>query len=334
VAANGECGALPRTFGQAASATTFDPDTYLGWGVRQYNWEFSGSVQHEVLKQVSVDVGYFRRIYGNLPATYNRALPASAYDRFSVTVPTNSRLGDNSGKVLTEIYDIKPEFTVGGIATDIYRTQADKLGKVYTHWNGVDVNVRTRLSRLTLQGGTSTGRTSLDYCEVSGRVIALSADTVTTTSAGLVPFPPSPLYCHQDTNFLTQAKGYAAYTLPAGVQIAATFQSIPGPVLAANLNYTSAQVASSLGRQLSTAATVSVNVVDPGKLYGDRLNQLDVRLGKDFRLKQYRINASVDFYNLLNSDAVLNESSAYLAFRRPLSVVRPFFVKFGGQISF
>ena len=48
------------------SATTFDPDTYRGWGVRQYNWEFSGSVQHELVKQVSVDVGYFRRIYGNL----------------------------------------------------------------------------------------------------------------------------------------------------------------------------------------------------------------------------------------------------------------------------
>jgi hypothetical protein len=334
VAANGECGPLPRTFGQAASAVTFDPDTYQGWNVRQYNWEFSGSVQHEVLRQVSIDVGYFRRIFGNLPATYNRALPASAYDRFSVTVPTDARLGDNSGKVLTDIYDIKPQFTVGGIPTDIYRTQADKLGKVYTHWNGVDVNVRARLAKLTLQGGTSTGRTSLDYCEVTQRVIQLSADTVTTTSAGLVPFSPTPLYCHQDTNFLTQAKGFAAYSLPAGVQIAATFQSVPGPVLAANRNYTNAEVAASLGRPLSTAATVSVNVVEPGKMYGDRLNQLDLRVGKDFRVGKYNINGSVDFYNLLNSDAVLNESSAFLAFRRPLSVVRPFFVKFGGQINF
>src|SRR5262249_7073295 len=59
-AANGECQALPRGFGQAASAGTFDPSTYQGWGVRQYNWEFSGAVQHELIKQVSVDVGYFR----------------------------------------------------------------------------------------------------------------------------------------------------------------------------------------------------------------------------------------------------------------------------------
>ncbi len=334
VAANGECGPLPRGFGEAVSAATFDPDTYQGWNVRQYNWEFSGSVQHEVIRQVSVDVGYFRRIYGNLSATYNRALPASAYDRFSVTAPTDARLGDNSGKVITDLYDIKPAFTVGGIATDIYQTQADKLGDTYTHWNGVDVNVRARLSRLTLQGGTSTGRTSLDNCDVVANVIALNSASVTTTSAGLVPFATGPLYCHQDTNFLTQMKGFAAYTLPAGVQLAATFQSVPGPVLAANINFTSAQVAQSLGRPLSTAPTVSVNVVEPGKSYGNRLNQLDVRLGKDFKLKQYTINASVDFYNILNSDAVLNENTSYVAYRRPLSVVRPFFVKFGGQISF
>src|SRR6202040_3827757 len=60
VAANGECGPLPRTFGQAASATTYDPATHQGWGARQYNWEFSGSVQHELFKQVSFDVVYFR----------------------------------------------------------------------------------------------------------------------------------------------------------------------------------------------------------------------------------------------------------------------------------
>jgi hypothetical protein len=316
------------------SAATYDPATYQGWGVRQYNWEFSGSVQHEVIPQVSVDVGYFRRIYGNLQVNYNRALPASAYDAYSVTAPTDPRLGSNSGQVISGLYDIKPEFTVGGIATDIYQTMADSLGKMYTRWNGVDIGVKSRLSRLAVSGGLSTGRTSLDNCEIVEKVIAVNPASVTTTSAGLVPFATSPLYCHQDTKFLTQVKGYAAYSLPAGVQIAATFQSIPGQALAANVTYTSAQAAQSLGRPLSTATTVTVNVIPPGTEYGDRLNQLDLRLGKDFRVQRYRINASVDFYNVLNSDAVLNENSAYAAWRRPQSLVRPFFVKFGGQISF
>jgi hypothetical protein len=148
------------------------------------------------------------------------------------------------------------------------------------------------------------------------------------------PFTANPLYCHQDTNFLTQVKGYAAYTLPADVQIAATFQSIFTQALAANVTYTSAQVAASLGRALSTTTNTTVNVIPPGTVYGDRLNQLDLRLGKNFTVQRYKLNASVDFYNLLNSDAVLNENSSFTVWRRPLSLVKPRFLKFSAQLNF
>ncbi len=336
-AANGECGALPRGFGEAISATTFDPSVHRGWGVRQYNWEFSGAVQHELIEQVSIDVGYFRRIFGNLTTTYNRALPASAYNRYSVTTPADPRLGSNGGRVITDLYDLNPSFTVGGIPQDIYVTHADNIGNVYSHWNGVDVGVRARMAKLNVSGGLSTGRTSIDNCDVVNKLIvanAVSTATASSNNGGLINFSTSPLYCHQDSNFLTQVKGYAAYSLPAGVQIAATFQSVAGQPLAANVTYTSAQVAQSLGRPLSTTTTVNVNAIPPGTVYGDRLNQLDLRLGKMFRMQRYRIMASMDVYNLLNSDAVLNENSAFLALRRPLSLVRPRFVKFGAQLNF
>ncbi len=338
VAANGECGPMPRGFGELASAVTYDPSTYRGWGVRQYNWEFSGAIQHELIKQVSIDVGYFRRIYGNLTTTYNRALPASAYDKYSVTAPVDPRLGDNSGKVITDLYDLNPAFTVGGIPQDIFSTQADKEGKVYSHWNGVDIGVRARMARLNVSGGLSTGRTSIDNCDVVRKWISVNLAAVSTASsnnAGLVNFSSSPLYCHQDSNFLTQVKGYASYSFPADVQLAATWQSIPGQPLSANVGYTTAQVAQSLNRPLSGGApTVTVNVIPPGTVYGDRLHQLDLRLGKTFRLGRSRLNASVDVYNLLNSDAVLNENSAFAVLRRPLAVVRPQFVKFGAQLNF
>jgi hypothetical protein len=339
-AANGECGPLPRTFGQALSATTYDPASYSGWGVRQYNWEFSGSVQHELVRQVSIDVGYFRRIFGNFTVTYNRALPASAYDPYSVTAPVNPRLDSNSGQVISGLYDLNPAFTVGGIPTDIYQTLADSIGKEYSHWNGVDINVQARMARLNVSGGLSTGRTAIDNCDIVEKLIVVntaisnSGGTASSSAGGYVNFGTGPLYCHQVSNFLTQVKGFAAYTFPADVQLAATFQSIPGQPLAANVTYQSAQVAQSLGRPLSTAPNVSVNVIPPGTVYGDRLNQLDLRLGKTFRVQRYRLNASVDLYNVLNSDAVLNENSAYLVWRRPLSVVRPRFVKFSAQFNF
>ena len=51
------------------------------------NWEFSTSVQQEVVpRKMAVDVGYFRRWYGNFVVTDNPLTTAEHYDRFSVIV--------------------------------------------------------------------------------------------------------------------------------------------------------------------------------------------------------------------------------------------------------
>ena len=63
------CGAGPANFGQLSSVAQFDEDTRFGWGNRAYNWEFSTSVQHELVPRVAIDVGYFRRWFGNFQVT-------------------------------------------------------------------------------------------------------------------------------------------------------------------------------------------------------------------------------------------------------------------------
>ena len=65
--ANGECAAMANTnFGKNVLNTTYDPKILGGWGARPYNWEFSVGGQHAILPRVSLDVGYFRRWYGQL----------------------------------------------------------------------------------------------------------------------------------------------------------------------------------------------------------------------------------------------------------------------------
>ena len=53
------------------------PTTQEGWGVRNWDWQFSVGVQQEMAPRVSVDVSYSRRWWGNFFVTHNRALTAA-----------------------------------------------------------------------------------------------------------------------------------------------------------------------------------------------------------------------------------------------------------------
>ena len=99
-----------------------------------------------------------------------------------------------------------------------------------------------------------------------------------------------------------------------------------------------ALVVPSLGRSLSGNATnVTVNLVTPGTLFGDRTNQLDLRAGKILRFAKTRAQISVDVYNLLNSSAVLGLNQAFIlngAWLTPNSVLTARFVRISGQLDF
>jgi hypothetical protein len=86
-------------------------------------------------------------------------------------------------------------------------------------------------------------------------------------------------------------------------------------------------VAPSLGRDLSgNAPSVTVNLIRPGGLYGDRLNQFDLRFGKVFRYRRSRTTVGVDVYNVLNSHAVLAYDDTFVPggpWLRPLTVLTP-----------
>jgi hypothetical protein len=96
----------------------------------------------------------------------------------------------------------------------------------------------------------------------------------------------------------------------------------------------------SLGRPLSGgAANVTVNMVEPGTLFGDRLNQLDLRFGKVLRSGRVRTVISFDLYNALNGNPVLSENATYRdttvsGWRIPTSILPARFAKFGVQLDF
>jgi len=310
-------------FGKPTPSTTIDPAVMNGYGVRPYNWEFSAGVQRQVKKGMSVDVGYFRRWFGNFAVTYNRALTAADYTAFSVTAPVDSRLPGGGANVISGFYDANKI-----VAADNYFTAAQNLGDQIQHWNGFDFTTTIRPgSGLLFQGGLSTGRTITDNCQVLAQQPSIS--------------PLGVPYCHQVTDFLTQVKAFGSYTIPKiDVQVSGAFQSIPGPQLAANLVVPNATVRPSLGRDLiGGAANVTVNLVPPGAMFGDRLNQLDMRFAKLLKAGRTRTSVNLDVYNLFNVSTVLAENATYsnatiTGWRVPTTIVTARFAKFSVQFDF
>ncbi len=311
-------------FGLGTPTTTYDPDLLRGWNKRSFNWEFSTGIQHEILPRVSVDVSYFRRWYGNFSVTDNRAVSAADYDAFSVTAPSDPRLPDGGGNTISGFKNIS-NAAVSRVP-DNWTTLARNYGNQIERWNGVDVGVNARLGAgVFLQGGTSTGRTTEDNCEILEQLPEVSTN-------GLP-------YCHEVENWLTQVKGLASYTIPRiDVSLAGTYQYLPGPAINANWAVPTALVAPSLGRPLSNnAANTTVNLLEPLTTYGDALSQLDFRVAKILRFGSTRTTVSLDLYNAMNSNTVLTLNSTYsptaTTWQQPLLILQPRFFKIGAQFD-
>jgi hypothetical protein len=317
---NGECGTISDlNFGQPRSGTTYDPETYLGWGTRPFNWEFSAAVQHELVGGVSLNVGYFDRWYGNQVVTDNRATVASDYTAFSITAPVDARLPDGGGYVIGNLYNLNPD-KVGQV--DNYLTFSSNYGGESERWRGIDIGVVTRLTaNLMFQGGLSTGRTVTDRCALRSELPEIG-----------VTAP----YCRVAEAFQTQVKFVGAYTIPVvDVQASAAFQSFPGPAIAANFVASNAIVQPSLGRPLSArAASVTVPLIEPSSMYGDRVNQLDLRFAKLLRFGGTRSTLGFDLYNATNAAPVLTENSAYARFRAPIQILQARLARISLQFDF
>ena len=353
-AANGECGSGSATLlstgipGATAAVPDglFDRNVREGWGVRSYNWEFSGGVQREIMPRVSVDVSYFRRWFGNFTATDNIALvgttglplgPAN-YRSFSIVTPSDSRLPGGGGQTVTGFVDFNSTAaaTAAGAGAAVNRTVfTDDIGaNQVSNWHGVDVNLNARLQNgLLLQGGTSTGRQYTNNCEVS----AILPETLGNN-------PQS--FCEQTEPMRTQFKLVAAYTLPRyaalpstmatvlqNIQVAGTYQSLPG--IEMNATYAmpnselrnaalsglagpapvgcnaSAVTNGGLCNTASLTTTKTVALTAPVTTYDKRMNQLDIRVGRILRFGRTRTTVNFDVFNAFNDATILNRNNAF-----------------------
>jgi hypothetical protein len=300
---------------------------------RSYNWATSASIQHELRPGLAVNFGYFRTSWHNFQAQDNLAVNRSDYDPFCITAPANSNLPDGGAYQLCGLFNIVPgKF---GLTNNLVTT-ASSFGEQSEVYNGVDLTVRARFaSGAFAQGGLSTGSTVTDNCYQNDdpSLLASAPGAFAPTNA-----PRLPSFCHVSPPWsaATQLKLSGAYPLPWALQVAGTFQNLPGIPVTSIYNATNTDVLPSLGRSLSGGAqTVPVALIAPQTMFEDRINQLDLRLTRTFRLGRARLQGSFDVYNVLNGSSILAENTTYgPSWRRPTAVLDARLFKFGGQLTF
>jgi hypothetical protein len=77
-----------------------------------------------------------------------------------------------------------------------------------------------------------------------------------------------------------------------------------------------------------------VNLIEPGTAYGDRINQLDVRVAKTLSYRRLRTLVALDTYNALN---VLSYNPAFVpggTWLQPLTIMTPRLMKVTAEIDF
>jgi hypothetical protein len=348
-AANGECGAIDNALlGKSNPNLTWASDARDGWGVREFNYQITAQLQHELRPGLGLTIGYFRTWWGNFTAVQNTLVSPSDFTQYCVTAPSDARLGATSGQQICGLYDVNPN-KFGQVNRVI--TAASNFGKQSEVFNGVDLGFNARFGTGSLLlGGLTLGRTTTDNCYANAYPNITPENDVSTTNTR----PRTSAFCHIVTPLWqgvgSQVKIQAVYPLPWDFQLSGTFKNLPGIPDIANLIATNAQIAPALGRSLAACpgagtctATVTIPIIPygtngsttSGTLFDGRLNETDLRVGRTFRFGKARVQAAIDLYNVFNQRVAQGINSTYGgAWLTPTSILGGRLVRFGGQFEF
>src|SRR3954468_796743 len=353
-AANGECAAASSTaanFGKLGAQTIVDPSVLKGWGVRPNDYQYTFTVQQELMPRVSLDASVTHRTFHGFFDTTDLSKhaggvlsgsPAASYETYTLTAPDDPRLAGGGGYPVT-VYS--PTAAANAVAAIPFLFRESDLGTERdSHWDGVEFTVNARLrGGLTAQLGSSTGRGVVNTCET----ISLYAPTTATNtgSAG-----PDPRGCNNSEPWQSTIRGLASYTLPkVDVLVSATVRSQPETAIAATWQVPNAVIVGALGHLPAGAtATGTTNLLltdNENRVYsGERRTQIDMRFAKVLRFNRTRTDVGIDLNNLLNTNYATGFQTNYVygadnaprptGWGTPTSLYTPRFVRFNVTVSF
>jgi hypothetical protein len=337
-------------FGTVVQSIRFDPDYVDGFGVRGGHWNYHASVQHEVRPGLGVTATYsYVKNFNVLLGGGRGAIPGGLfgrgpdnlrwtpadYDEFTIVVPDDPRLPASiRGQTITGLYVIKD---ASRPLVDDYRALAKDYGDHKETFTGGDFNVNWRMGNGgTVGGGLTFGDAHINDCYVVDDPTQLRfCDRNVDPNSGLVRGG-------------TQVKLLGSYPLPGGWTASGSFQSVRGPEIQAVWTSTTfnntIRFPNSTRTSLGATPSIAVQLIEPGTLYDDRYNQLDLRATRTFGRGARRVRVMIDLYNALNANPVLTRTIPFTTldsfvpttqtWGRPVSILEARLFKIGAQFDF
>ena len=262
----------PSTGFSGGSTTRVDPDL-----TRPYNWEYTVSLQHELLPRLAVSAAYFHRDYKNLYGVKNTLVTPADYTAVSIVNPLTS-----------EPFIAYNQNVATRGRVDLLLSNYAELDRSY---DGLELKAEKRFGNgANLFGGVTIGR---NEGSTRGTGDDLNNPNVLTNHIGAVGF---------DATYQTKVAGH--YPLPFGVNVSGAVQVTSGLPLSRVYTVTTAIVPG------LTQVTQAVDLMPVGDVRLPSRALVDLRLSKGLMLGGTRLQLMGDIYNLLNSDATINEVTA------------------------
>jgi len=276
-----------RNFGLKSARTPID-------GIRrEYNVEYTASVQRQLMDRLSVTAAWYRRQYYGLIGQDNLLKDTQLdYTPFQVTNPIGN------GETIT-----------------IYNLNRNKQGQVdildynsdtNTHIsNDIEISFNSRLPNgSNLFGGWSTARNVAVTCQQDNPNGSASNDLFSDIS-----FQRGGRFCDErllDIPFRHDFKVAGTLPLPYGLEFSGTIVSFAG-----NESQTVWNVPASVFPSGQRTEVTNVRLTPPGTKYLERWNQTDIAFKKSFQVGSYQFTAQADIYNALNSAVVTTQNNAF-----------------------
>lgn len=319
---------LPANFGIAS------PNQY-GAYPRTWNLEQGVEIQHEVMPRLSLTGSWFSGQFHNLTRTLNQSWLYEGADP-----------RQNPNYTPTTIYN-----ALTGAPITVYARTAAAQALPTRNLDTIDPNRKRTYNAFNMEFRARLGKGAQLF---GGFAFERQLDVNCTAADN----PNTLLMCddtQNDVPFSKQFKVAGNYPLPYGIQFSGSFQTTAGPNGTPGTITSTQYMAITRGSTRYPAncpspcpagsvilpstfqpATLNVPLVAPSAYFIQRINQLDLKLQKNFQFGRISFSPQLEMFNVNNSDAmisVITNNVLSSSYRYANSIMQPRMIGVGAQVK-